>query len=507
MKREFKRSLCLLLALVLAVVPTVFAGCSEKTAPAETDAGQTAPAPDTTAQGAAETEPEPEETLPPLDVESADYGGRDFTIITSDWGGYVPLEVTDIVADEITGEVLNDAAYNRNLYMAENFKVGVKWASYLDYNQQQNALVKAQKANDTVYDVALIRGWGAQSMLTNGLFCELDQVEHFDADKPWWSRNSYDSLAIANKHFMAVSDMSTNPMLAVWCVYFNKQMIKDYGLDNPYDMVAEGTWTYDRVFKMAAVVPQDLDMDGVMGCDDRFGISHSNDTTMGMYNSSGIVVAKTDDDGRPYFTFTDEDSMTKQLSILERLYDTSVCYNHHASTMNTKGYDESLPFSEGRILFLFAGVHNIRVLRDMEQEFGILPYPKYDDNQQNYIPSTSGLFLQPTCVPRINSGTEEIGVLMEAFAKYGFRELRPAFYETILQRKVARDRESVVMIDYIFDNLSYDIGNVLNLGNFSIDMITIVGQYYTNLSSYYTAKMRVADKLINKLMESIGEIG
>ena len=497
------KKLILLLAVLLA--GSAAQACSE----AESAAAVSPPAAQYEQMTAAEqTETEEiSDGLPKLDIEKADLGGRDFTIMTADWSGYVPLEVTDVVVEELSGEIVNDAAYNRNLYMKESYNVNVVEASFPAYTDQISQLEKSEMAGDTAYDVVLLRGWGAQSMLTKGLFCELDSVDHINVDNPWWSRNSYDSLSIGGKHFMAVSDMSVNHMLAVWCVYFNKSMLKDYGLDDPYIMVSDQKWTYERVFAMAAAAPADLDGDGKMSCDDQFGISHSNDTTMGMYNSSGIVVAKTDDAGYPHFTFTDDASISKQTYILEHLYDTNVCYNHHASKMNKKSYDESYPFSQGHILFMFAGIHNISMLRDMETDFGMLPYPKFDDSQENYIPSTSGLFLQMTAVPRINSGTEEIGMLIEAYARYGCQYLRPAFYDTVLQRKVTRDEESVAMIDYIFGNLSYDIGNVLNLGDFSIDMISIVSSYKSDLVSYYAKKMEKAESKLESLMNAISETG
>jgi hypothetical protein len=103
----------------------------------------------------------------------------------------------------------------------------------------------------------------------------------------------------------------------------------------------------------------------------------------------------------------------------------------------------------------------------MDTEFGIIPYPKYDKEQIEYMPHTAGIFLPIVCVPKTNADTENTGLFMEAFAYEGNKTIVPAFYENILKGKTARDDESVEMLDYIYNNIRYDTGNVFNLGGFA----------------------------------------
>ena len=36
-----------------------------------------------------------------------------------------------------------------------------------------------------------------------------------------------------------------------YVIFFNKQMVSDFGLDNPYQLVYDGKWTIDAFDKMA----------------------------------------------------------------------------------------------------------------------------------------------------------------------------------------------------------------------------------------------------------------
>ena len=88
-------------------------------------------------------------------------------------------------------------------------------------------------------------------------------------------------------------------------------------------------------------------------------------------------------------------------------------------------------FAGGQVLFRTSVFSAIKKLRKYDDgiEFGIVPLPKYDENQENYYsPSDS------------------------------------AYYETTLKHLDTRDDESEVMLDLIFDNKKFDIGANYNFG-------------------------------------------
>ena len=66
----------------------------------------------------------PEETeamgLPPgLPVSNMD--GKEITLGLTNWSNYFPLSIQDIEVEELTGEAINDAAFNRNIFMEQTF--------------------------------------------------------------------------------------------------------------------------------------------------------------------------------------------------------------------------------------------------------------------------------------------------------------------------------------------------------------------------------------------------
>jgi len=58
----------------------------------------------------------------------------------------------------------------------------------------------------------------------------------------------------------------------------------------------------------------------------------------------------------------------------------------------------------------------------------------------------------------------------------GMKNISPVYYENLLKTRTTRDEESAEMIDFIFGNLSYDIGNMFNFGG-------ILGEFGYNMST------------------------
>jgi len=487
--------------LLLAAMMLSLAACSNT--PADDDDAN-----DTTPSQIEEESTEPVETEPevtPPSFPDTNMEGKTFNVFTPSWYGYTPLDIVDIQIEESTGESLNDAAYERNLYMEEKYNCKVA-AMVQDQGQTAAIIMRANRSGDGSLDWVLAHGCNFATLVTMGTLIELDDVPNVDYTNPWWNQESYESLSILNKHFGVASDLTTHDELGTWVVYFNKNIRDEYQLENPYEMVNNGTWTYDNVFTMASKVYDDLNGNGLIDYEDQFGISHSNDTTMGMYNSSGVIFAKNNAEGIPEFTYRDEQSVTKIMSILERLFDQQTCFNIHDGKRMLAGASESQLFLEGRILFLFAGVHNASVLRDMNDEFGILPYPKYDENQAEYLPSTSGLFLTLLVVPKCSPDLANLGIFLEEYAYYGHQYIRPVFYETLLQRKIARDEESLDMLELVFNNLIYDTGNIGNYGNTSYDIVVnLPSNYNSDVASFIERRREVEETSIAKIVNALRE--
>jgi hypothetical protein len=96
-------------------------------------------------------------------------------------------------------------------------------------------------------------------------------------------------------------------------------------------------------------------------------------------------------------------------------------------------------------------------MRNTDVDFGILPYPKYDDTQERYYSRVS--YYNPTLVPKTNSDLEFTGCILEALMCESENTVVPAYYEIALKTKYSRDDESSAMLDFIFSTRVVDIGD------------------------------------------------
>ena len=114
-------------------------------------------------------------------------------------------------------------------------------------------------------------------------------------------------------------------------------------------------------------------------------------------------------------------------------------------------------FQEQRALILAEYLGNASQMRSYEFDFGILPFPKLDDNQERYKTAPQNGYTM-FCTPVTVQNTEKVGAVIEALAAETGKDVLPAFYEIALKTKFARDEESSEMIDIIREGISYNFG-------------------------------------------------
>ncbi len=292
---------CTVLLLLLAMLTSpVLTSCGEKTAP------ETAPAAETQPSAPAETE----ETHASHALPELDFGGANFHASYLDWQEYAEY----FFAQESTGDAMNDAIFERTTRVEETLHVDMTETSYpeTDIGGHQNAIKAAVRAGDDAYQMALMHCFDA--MVTEGYLYAVNNLPYIDLDAEWWKRDTMDQLRLGKNYYYCASDYTIPVPFAV---YFNKDMIADYALDNPYSLVREGTWTMDKMFDMGTAVTQDVDGDGTYSEGDIVGLAlHNGALYVNFMHGAGQFCVSHGSDGKIQLDMNNE----RMISIVEKLH-------------------------------------------------------------------------------------------------------------------------------------------------------------------------------------------
>ena len=152
-------------------------------------------------------------------------------------------------------------------------------------------------------------------------------------------------------------------------------------------------------------------------------------------------------------------------------------------------------FNSNKALFYSHTMFYMDHLRDIESDFGIIPYPKYDETQDNYGNLVSAWHSQFLCVPITAANVKRSGVILEELAYKGKELLTPAYYDKTLNGQYVRDADSSEMLDIIFANLVYDVGIYYNIGTYKDQLTTIVRTGNSLVNIYETNRTRAESQL------------
>ena len=414
----------ILLAAMLAM--TVSCGNS-------TDAPETGDA--TSADTSTETEA-PAAVLP-----DADFEGYEFTFLNGNVFSW--FTVSSVTTDEQNGETMNDAIYERNRKVEERYNITL---SEIPSSNAQADYLKSVQVGDDAFDVALLRMEWALPVVLQNAAVNWNNIPYLELDREWWVQGSLSSMSLMNNIYYGVSLFDTTHFDSVRVFYFNKQMIEDFKLESPYELVESGKWTLDKFHEMGLAVASDLNGDGKWDENDRYGYGGTPNITGNtlMCGVGAILSIGKDKDDIPYFDLDKESSIERLTKVAEIVGsdDGFVCRNNYGDV-----------FKAGNLLFSNELIYGAVSMRDSETDFGIIPAPKYNEEQEEYINLGGSPFFMT--VPITADNLDRTGAIMEALAYDSMGLIDKAMYDIVLKGKSSRDEESVEMLDLIFSTLQY----------------------------------------------------
>ena len=435
------------------------------------------------------------------DLPAKDFGGYEFKFLTRtlDNADWVEWDHRDLIAEEENGEALNDAVYSRNKKIEEKYNVTFREIR-VENPQVESLLAKAVKADDDSYDVVLPHLSQFTGSAQSGYYVDFFSVPNMDLTKPWWNQGAIKDLSIINKLFILQGDLIIMDNDAMEAMIFNKALLQENAMDDPYVIVKNGEWTFDKLIEMSKGVAKDLNGDGKMYIqDDRFGCIVQADTNVSFIVSGGEKICDKDENDYPIVTFGSERCYNILDKVSELMLDEENFVHLHRYEGKFGIYDEQVKMmQENRALFSWIRMRIVERLRGMEMDFGILPLPKLDKAQENYITHMNPHTGAALSIPVTASDLERTGMILEDLCAESRYTLQPAYYEINLQGKFIRDEDSRDMLDIILANTAHDIGYVYNFGGFGQDAPLRNGQ---NKKSDYASPFEKAEERMRKDIE------
>ena len=409
-------------------------------------------------------------------------------------------EAKEIVAEEETGDIVNDAVYKRNTTISERYNIQITRVA----NADPAALAKKSvTAGSDDYDLIFASIATTVTIAQNGCLLNLKDVMYIDLPKPWYDQNANEQLSIANKLYTTFCDFTIMDKDATWVYLFNKKLIQDLGLEDPYQVVKEGKWTIDKMVEMCKGAAKDLNGDGTMTWEDQFGWEGESWNMYAGIIAAGIWPVEKNSEDLPEYAGIGERGVSAFTKLLSLFGDKSLCLRAE-DVLGVSGniwndvMDAS--FMAGRVLFANAGMNRVTLFRSMEIDFGIIPSPKLDESQLEYCDTISPFQATSLSIPTTVSDLEKIGAIADALCAESKYTLIPAYYDVQLKTKLTRDDESSEMLDIIFKNRRFDLELIYNWGGFSGIFANAMNKNDANITS---ALEKTEAKIIKAIEKTI----
>lgn len=444
-------------------------------------------------------------------IPSINFGGQEFRILVCKSVSEFDVSNGDlarnVVADEYLDIPINDKVFERNNYLQTKLGITIN-ATQKPFREVAEELKASILAMDDRYDICFTRLDDLTPLASEGLLVNLFDLD-LNLEGPWWDQNSIDELSIQGELYFAVSDGDIVDKQTTIACMFNKNLMDAQKKEYPYDMVYDGTWTVDEMLEMSKGARNDVDGNGIYDANDVWPILTEYDSATCFYYAFGGYVTKKNNADEPVLSMEGGDARLAIDKALEVMHDNqNVC-----KVEKMGGYGSgsawlaaSDMFINNQAMFRITNLTTTERWRNMEADFGILPMPKLNADQKNYVHLCKN-GATGVCVPNTNENLDFTSICLEAFVSTSRYTLREGYFESTMQGMVSRDEETTKMLNIIFETRAFDLGYIFDFGHEGEENGTGVGYLLKDLASRgSTAVDSAYDSIKDKAQAQIDEM-
>lgn len=394
---------------------------------------------------------------------SNDLNGYNFRILSIEQGEHYYRLIDEVLGSEVwyeedSAESHQHAVFTRNLLAEEllNITIDPLWGgNTADVADKIKTLVMA---GGDEFDMALCSLNKLLQLGIDGRLYNYYGIPTFDMNESWWDQELINTYTYKKSYLFAISgDYTIFDDYAVPVIFYNKNVIEDNNLEDPADLVDEGTWTIDAMMEMARKATRDLG-DGTMDVNDAWGYTDNDHVLTHLLEGCQTFITTIDEEGVPQVVCDSQDFV----DTVQYLFN-SIALNTAVGSFNNDDCVDMM--LEDRALFYYELLGAINNFRDMESVFSLLPLPKKDINQKNYSSIVNTVWATALAVPLTNKHIDETGTILNVLGGLSTDTVHKSLHEVILGPKLFREKRTVDMLSYALDAKAYDWAKEMSWAN------------------------------------------
>jgi len=413
---------------------------------------------------------------------------------------------SEFIAEATNGEVVNDAVFARNQAVEERLNVKIAF-NPLNVNRHggfSGDIRKSVMAGSDDFELVANGLYDTVPLTMEGMFLDMLTLDYLDFEQPWWNQTFFEMTEFNGHNYLALGELSQTMISGTFSMFFNKTMFKEFYPDDPslYETVKAGEWTLEKLISYCTPLYRDLNGNGQADEFDQYGHFFTNTKTLAADSFTGganISLILKNADGTYSFG-----GINDRAAKFYELMNTLLFENNNTCRTPDNNEDVFNTMLNGQTMFATWMLTGVNYLRDMEDDYGIIPMPKLDEAQDGYTSychdgsSTFG-------IPSTENNPNTAAALLEAMAAETYRVVTPAYFETALKGKYSRDSETSQMLDIIVEGVYLDVGYIFgNSAGHPIDRMRTVFSSSTQCEKAISTMTKGEKTYLNK-MEDILE--
>ena len=433
-----------------------------------------------------------------------DFGGGTFTMLcrkNNAWGAWE----NELTADGSSADVVDRAVCQRNKTVEDALGVSIKTVAIPGYGTDAESFVSAFRnsvmSGTGEYDATVGQQGRMNDPALAGLLTDINGVPYIkdDLGSDCFNSGLRDELTVNGRLYYLTGDLTVSSLELASVLFFNRPMAEEVKADDLFQLVRDGEWTADKMMEISRGIYRDLNNNGAGDAGDVFGYITDYEYTADALCSNFDVQPTGKDAQGNVIISVDRGKAVSVLEKMEAFFGTRDVYTFR-STGSMAASEKPLNdiFASGRALFYPDVLSLARGYRSSNTDFGILPYPKWDEDQEGYYTQSHSEY-SVVVIPADAPDPAMSGAVLDALFTESSELVIPAFYDSVLKKGAARDDESGEMLDIIKDGIRLNFGTFHPIGMSNV-MRVMLARGDDNFVTYYAVHAREFEGALREIL-------